>query len=162
MKFYIAEGKVREKLLALETERLAVSKARQALAKRFNAKGAIVEGDRIVGLVFEGEPPSPWKLKKNNHGLDGFCAPDNSKAGSAIRSEMLTLSDVCAFEIAAAVGVPPLWPGRYTPAQYRVYGETIGIALDDRAKPGKDCRRISDVEFEALAKKKVRRKKAIS
>lgn len=158
MKFYIANGETRKKLLDLYHQDEAKSKARNALVKKYKAMGHVSNGNIMVGMVFKGEPLKPWRSVKSS--VAGHAAPDRTKEGKAIRAEMDATACHSWLDVARIVGVVSWHPGEFSIPNFRVWGSTVVFGVDDRDTPNPDCKRISDMRYEAmLEQEKAKRKK---
>jgi len=156
MKFYIAEGDVKAKLLALREQQNIVIKARRKLVKEFRAKGHTTQQHLMVGLVFDSPPPLPWKLSKRlSKHVPNTYTPNNSKEGIELRRRMQheCTDPVDRFTVSNAVGVEPFFPGSFTVSAFTVLCGKVVVGLDDRHDPKHELKRISDVEYERLLAK---------
>lgn len=163
MKFYMAQGEVKEKLLELDKKRQSAHEARFRFAQRYGAKGPIVQGSHLLGLVFDKNttPPAPWKFLKRSK-IEGEATPTNSAEGRAVRDEMKEeqYAGVDSFTLSKILGIPPFVFGRpYCTPDFRVWGKEVVVGIDSDKEP-KQCRRISDVEYERRLKKAETKEKA--
>lgn len=163
MKFYMAQGEVKKKLLELDKKREAAREARFRFAERYGAKGPVAQGSHLLGLVFDTNitPPSPWKFLKRSR-IEGEAVPTNSAEGRAVREEMKEeqYADVDNFTLSKVLGIPPFVFGRpYSQPDFRVWGKEVVVGVDSDKEP-KQCRRISDMEYERRLKKVEAKEKA--
>lgn len=158
MKFYVATGKTKAKLMELYRAAVSAVARRNKFVKRHKAKGHVSKGHEMVGLVFKGPPVSPWRAVKSD--VDGHAAPDRTKAGKVLRDEMDGMKKYSWLDVATAIGVVGWHPGTFSIPDFRVYGQTVVFGCDDRDTPNKDCGRISDVQYEAMVAKEKAKAKA--
>lgn len=155
MKFYIAEGEARTKLLELGRKRTEVMKARNKMVGREKSAGAVSRNGRMMGLVFRQHPGKPWKLSKTlSRDVPDTYVPDNSKEGRALRLEMQSYTDpVNYLSVSDALEVQAIFIGTFTCSAFTLLCGHVVVGLDDRNDTPKGCRRISDMEYEELVRK---------
>lgn len=170
MKFYLATGKSRDKLLALHEESTQVRRNRNKFCGEFKANGCVLHQSRLVGLKFCHDAPSPWvPSKKLSQDVPDSFVPSTSKEGRELRKRMRGVEytdPIDHFAISAAVGAEAWLPGKFTIAGFTILCGKVIVGLDEYATPRKDCERISDLEYETLlakeeAARKRKRRKAV-
>lgn len=160
MKFFIARGDVRKKLLALHGQRQSSYAERERFAKRFRGKPMTQDGT-FVGLNFptkkNGEatckPPFRWKKVRGPEGTHAMVAvPDRSREGKLVRAEMAEerYQSPSWMDIVDAIGMSwnTVFDGRFQIPDFNMWRNgDIVFCCDHRVEP-KGCYRISDVEYE--------------
>jgi hypothetical protein len=156
MKFYIAEKQSRERLLDLDAKRKEVGRLRNRLVKSLKGKGTVSVGPSVRGIVFDGKPPPNWVLSKRlSESVPNTYAPDRSRLGRSIKEQLEELYDPAdGWAVGEAVGVTNvlILGRRFIMPQFVVLGGQVIVCLDNAHRP-KHCKRISDVEYEALVAK---------
>ena len=163
MKFYIAEGTTRDKLLALDFARTDIMECRNRFSREFKAKGCVVFGTQLVGLVFDDGAPKPWvPSKKLSKHVPNSFVPDNSKDGKELKTRMRDYQDpVDHYSVSGAVGAKIFFgAGQFSIAGFAILCGRVVVGLDERAKTPKGCKRISDTEYESLLKKEKRKRRS--
>lgn len=160
--YFEVVGKTKEKLLDIQKRRVSGMKAIKAFAKKHGAKDFALDQSHYVRmwLIFENPDLKVWKQDKRDK---RYCQPRmGCKEGKSINKEM---DHICAAmpsgaEIAGVIKMQVFGAGDgglvwRTPGMV-VKNDRVLVKVPDDFKVHeslkKDLKRISDIEYEKLAK----------
>lgn len=151
-RYYIAEGETREKLAAFKAAREAALNACRGLrdelgAARFSTMGGF--GTRLHGFTFDDDATADTtRLRKDKHGH--WVPRTQSKAGRELKARMESIHIPDGMDLAEILHLKTIADAVWVTPGIAFPGDDYLLTVAESSGEPKGCRRISDLEAEAL------------